>query len=117
MDVFVRRYSTPHPPSEGTRMALVRRLVPTLVAALVWAVPLGAQEATGSVTGKVVDATTQQALGNVEVAIAGTPHRELTRADGAFTLNGVPAGPQRLRSEEHTTELQSRLQLVCRLLL
>src|SRR3989449_9136985 len=98
MDVFVRRYSTPHPPSEGTRMALVRRLVPTLVAALVWAVPLGAQEATGSVTGKVVDATTQQALGNVEVAIAGTPHRELTRADGAFTLNGVPAGPQRLRA-------------------
>ena len=79
-------------------MALVRRLVPALVAGLVWAVPLGAQESPGAVTGKVVDATTQQPLANVEVAIAGTPHRELTRADGGFTLNGVPAGSQRLRA-------------------
>src|SRR2546422_1766552 len=29
----------------------------------------------------------------------------------------VPAGQQPLRSEEHTSELQSRLHLVCRLLL
>src|SRR2546422_1393247 len=79
-------------------MALLRRLVPALVAGLVWAVPLGAQESPGAVTGKVVDATTQQPLANVEVAIAGTPHRELTRADGGFTLNGVPAGSQRLRA-------------------
>src|SRR6266436_5127592 len=28
-----------------------------------------------------------------------------------------PAGPSRARSEEHTSELQSRLHLVCRLLL
>src|SRR2546426_2692554 len=79
-------------------MALLRRLVPALVAGLVWAVPLGAQESSGAVTGKVVDATTQQPLANVEVAIAGTPHRELTRPDGGFTLNGVPAGSQRLRA-------------------
>src|SRR6266850_2061467 len=98
MDVFVRRYSTPHPHSEGIRMALVRRLVPALVAGLVWAVPLGVQETTGAVTGKVVDATTQQPLGNVEVAIAGTPHRELSRSDGSFALNGVPAGSYRLRA-------------------
>ncbi|PYO97139.1 MAG: hypothetical protein DMD60_08055, partial [Gemmatimonadetes bacterium] len=65
---------------------------------LLWAVPLSAQQPTGAVTGKVVDATTQQPLGNVEVAVAGTPHRELSRADGSFTLNGVPAGAQRLRA-------------------
>src|SRR5687768_17843789 len=32
-------------------------------------------------------------------------------------LEGVAGLPQRLRSEEHTSELQSRLHLVCRLLL
>src|SRR6266404_1750223 len=98
MDVFVRPYSTPHPHSEGIRMALVRRLVLALVAGLVWAVPLGAQEATGAITGKVVDASTQQPLANVEVAITGTPHRELSRSDGSFALNGVAAGSYRLRA-------------------
>src|SRR2546425_186995 len=79
-------------------MALVRRLVLGLVAGLVWAVPLGAQEATGAITGKVVDASTQQPLANVEVALAATPHRELSRGDGSFALNGVPAGTYRLRA-------------------
>jgi TonB-linked SusC/RagA family outer membrane protein len=79
-------------------MVLVRRLVPALVAGLVWAVPLGAQESTGAVTGKVVDATTQQPLGNVEVALAGTAHREVSRSDGSFALNGIPAGTYRLRA-------------------
>src|SRR5438128_190473 len=91
------RRSTSHP-AEGRRMRLVRHLVPALVAGLLWAVPLGAQETTGAVAGKVVDATTQQPLANVEVALAGTPHRELTRPDGSFVLNGVPAGPYRLRA-------------------
>src|SRR6059036_1724113 len=91
------RRSTSHP-AEGRRMRLVRHLVPALVAGLFWAVPLNAQQTTGGVTGKVVDASTQQPLANVEVAIAGTPYRELTRADGNFTLNGVPAGAQRLRA-------------------
>src|SRR3989441_9159581 len=102
MNKYVRqrtaiRLPTLHP-AEGRRMRLVRHLVPALVAGLFWAVPLGAQETTGAVTGKVVDATTQQPLANVEVAVAGTPHRELTRTDGSFTLNGVPAGSQRLRA-------------------
>src|SRR3989442_14238630 len=91
------RRSTSHP-AEGRRMRLVRHLVPALVAGLFWAVPLRAQETTGAVAGKVVDATTQQPLANVEVALAGTPHRVLTRIDGSFVLNGVPAGPYRLRA-------------------
>jgi len=91
------RIPTPYP-AEGRRMRLVRHLVPALVAGLFWAAPLGAQETTGAVTGKVVDATTQQPLANVEVAIAGTPYRELSRSDGSFTLNGVPAGAYRLRA-------------------
>jgi len=79
-------------------MALVRRLVLALVAGLFWAAPLGAQAATGAITGKVVDASTQQPLSNVEVALAATPHRELSRSDGSFALNGVPAGTYRLRA-------------------
>jgi iron complex outermembrane receptor protein len=45
-----------------------------------------------------VDASTQQPLASVEVALAGTPHRELSRSDGSFALNGVPAGTYRLRA-------------------
>src|SRR5207249_9733411 len=37
------------------------------------------------------------------------------RADGASALRCAPSRP--LRSEEHTSELQSRFDLVCRLLL
>src|SRR6266566_1623174 len=82
MNMYVRqraaiRFPTLHP-AEGRRMRLVRHLVPALVAGLFWAVPLSAQQSTGSVT--------------------GTPHRELSRADGSFTLNGVPTGAQRLRA-------------------
>src|SRR2546428_2641666 len=102
MNMYVRqrtaiRLSTLHP-AEVRRMRFIRHLVPALVAGLFWAVPLAAQESPGAVTGKVVDANTQQPLANVEVAIAGTPHRELSRSDGSFTLNGVPAGAYRLRA-------------------
>src|SRR5438094_9040068 len=79
-------------------MKIVRHLAPVLVAGLVWAVPLGAQDSTGVITGKVVDQTTQQPLGNVEVAIAGTPLRDLSRNDGSFRVTGVRAGTQRVRA-------------------
>jgi len=78
-------------------MALVRRLVPALVG-LLWALPLGAQDSTGTISGKVVDATTQQPLPGVTVSIAGTPQRSETRIDGAFTLGSAPAGTHRLRA-------------------
>src|SRR5687768_18282677 len=42
----------------------------------------------------------------------------LTRATAAVLRTGLPERVvERLRSEEHTSELQSRLHLVCRLLL
>src|SRR5256884_7196207 len=79
-------------------MKIVRHLAPVLVAALVWAVPLSAQDSTGVITGKVVGQTTQQPLANGEVAVAGTPLRDLSKNDGTFRLTGVHAGPQRLRA-------------------
>src|SRR2546429_5071056 len=36
---------------------------------------------------------------------------------GEFGLGGIPTAVGQFRSEEHTSELQSRLHLVCRLLL
>src|SRR2546422_3055477 len=40
------------------------------------------------------------------------------KADGSYAINGQPYPVSQLdRSEEHTSELQSRLHLVCRLLL
>src|SRR3989442_13592569 len=102
MNMYVRqrtaiRRSTSHP-AEGRRMRLVRHLVPGRVGGLFWGGPLSAQQTTGGVTGKVVDASTQQPLANVEVAIAGSQYGESSRADGSFTLTGVPAGAQRLRA-------------------
>jgi len=80
-------------------MPLVRHVVAALVAgSLLWSVPLGAQDSTGAVTGQVVDGTTQQPLANVEVAIAGTPHRMLSRNDGSFVISGLPAGIYRVRA-------------------
>ena len=75
-----------------------RHVVAALVCSVWCAVQLNAQDSTGAVSGQVVDGTTQQPLPNVEVAIAGTPHRELTRSDGAFSLNGIRAGAYRLRA-------------------
>ncbi|HVH66783.1 MAG TPA: SusC/RagA family TonB-linked outer membrane protein [Gemmatimonadales bacterium] len=79
-------------------MTRVRHVIPALLAGLVWVAQLGAQEPTGTVSGKVIDGTTQQPLFNVEVAIAGTPTRQLTRTDGTYTLTGVKAGPARVRA-------------------
>src|SRR3989449_9061185 len=42
--------------------------------------------------------------------------RDVT-ADDAVAAHEPPAGVEQVRSEEHTSELQSRLHLVCRLLL
>src|SRR5207253_1590203 len=79
-------------------MTLVRHLAPALVAGLFLAVPLSAQDSTGVITGKVLDQTTQQPLGTVEVAIAGTPLPDLRRNDGSFRVTGVRSGTQRVRA-------------------
>src|SRR3990170_1736035 len=80
-------------------MAVVRGLVAVSVGGLLWAVPAAAQEAAarGTVTGRVVDSTSQQPLSNATVRVEGTQLGTLTRDDGTFTVAGVPAGPQTVR--------------------
>lgn len=81
-------------------MAVVRSLVAVSVGGLLCAIPLGAQQVTtGTITGRVVDSTSQQPLSNVTVAVPGTQRGALTGPDGRFTISAVPAGTQRVRAQ------------------
>src|SRR5690348_17516680 len=48
---------------------------------------------------------------------SGTCRRRACRSPGRSAPSGFPAAPGMARSEEHTSELQSPVHLVCRLLL
>ena len=77
-----------------------RAFVPliALFAMLLTVVPVAAQ-ATGSITGRVVDATSQRPLANAQVSIPGTGIGALANANGQYLLLNVPVG-------EHTVEVQ-----------
>src|SRR3712207_5062017 len=80
-------------------MGLLRHsVVPALIAGLVLASRLGAQVPTGTITGRVVDSTSQQGIPSVNVLIEGTQRGTLTRDDGSFTIGAVPVGAQRVRA-------------------
>jgi TonB-dependent starch-binding outer membrane protein SusC len=79
-------------------MAEVRRLLLALVVGLLCTVPLSAQTPTGTVTGRVVDSTTQQPLSDVSVVVEGTRRGAVTGPDGTFTIGGVPAGTHTVRA-------------------
>jgi TonB-linked SusC/RagA family outer membrane protein len=80
-------------------MVVVRYLFLALVGGSLWASQLSAQTPpTGSLSGRVVDSTTQQPVPDVAIVIEGTPRGTVTRSDGSFVLNNVPAGPVRVRA-------------------
>lgn len=54
-------------------------------------------QATGRVSGRVVDSTSAGVLANASVQVMGTQIGTYTRNDGGFLLPAVPAGAQRLR--------------------
>ena len=58
----------------------------------------GAQATTGTITGRVVDSTSQQPVANVNVVLEGTSRGSITRSDGAFVLAAIPAGTYRIRA-------------------
>src|SRR5256885_5770798 len=64
--------------------------------AVLWSVPLGAQRATGTVGGRVADATTQQPLAGATISV-GT-RRALSQGDGRYLITGVAAGTDSLRA-------------------
>src|SRR6266550_7972152 len=82
-------------------MAAVRRLILALVVGLISSTQLGGQTPvppTGTVTGRVVDAVTQQPVADVNVFVEGTRRGAVSAADGTFTIGGVPSGSQTVRA-------------------
>src|SRR5699024_11779304 len=76
-----------------------------------------------TITGTITDAETGQKLPGVNILVKGTTTGTSTDAEGNYELT-VSSLQDTLvfsfigyRSEEHTSELQSRFDLVCRLLL
>ncbi|MGH7482230.1 MAG: SusC/RagA family TonB-linked outer membrane protein [Longimicrobiales bacterium] len=81
-------------------------LSPALLAGLLWALPLGAQAPSGTVTGRVIDAATGQPVGGVSIAVA--ERAAITRDDGAFLITNVPAGDHVLRASHLGYEQMAR---------
>src|SRR2546421_5448242 len=57
---------------------------------VLWVAPLGAQQVTGTVRGRVTNAATQQPLAGVSVNVGR--RAAVTRAEGGYLLTEVPAG-------------------------
>ena len=82
-------------------MAVVRRLILALMVGLIWSIPVGAQNPvppTGTITGRVLDAGTQQPVADVSVFVEGTRRGAVSGPDGTFTIGGVPSGSQTVRA-------------------
>ncbi|HEX2203155.1 MAG TPA: SusC/RagA family TonB-linked outer membrane protein [Longimicrobium sp.] len=77
-------------------MSLGRKLCLALLGALLGAAPAIAQGQTGTITGRVYDAASQEGLSGATVTAA--ERRAVTGPDGRFTLSGVPAGAHTLRA-------------------
>ncbi len=77
-------------------MALARNVILASLVGLLWSGPLSAQAQTGTITGRVADATTMDAISGASVLIEGTARGTTTGPDGSFVLSSVPVGTHRV---------------------
>lgn len=90
-------------------MAVIRCLLAALFGGLLTVSQLPAQGTGGTITGRVVDSTSQQPLANVQIQVVGTPRGALSRNDGTYTILGVSGGAQTLRLTRIGYTPQTRL--------
>ena len=64
--------------------------------AVPWTAPLGAQQPTGTIRGRVTDGATQQALSGVTVAVGNRAAQ--AQNDGRYVITGIPAGSYSVRA-------------------
>jgi TonB-dependent starch-binding outer membrane protein SusC len=87
-------------------MAVTRHALAVLLGSVLLAAPLAAQ--TGIITGRVLDSASRQPLAAVSLRVSGHSIGALSRADGSFSIIGVPAGPQVVRATRLGFGAQSR---------
>lgn len=91
-----------------------RLAAPHLVAALalcslaIATPPDLAAQATGTIQGRVVDASTERPLPGTQISVVGTGHGTLANAQGQFLIVGVPAGEATVRAERIGFAAESR---------
>ena len=77
---------------------VIRACVPIVAALLAWAAPAAVQaQATGSVTGTVLDRVSGQPVMGARMVLVGTRRQAVTNQDGSFRFDDVPAGEATLR--------------------
>ncbi len=77
-------------------MSMTRKAILALIVSLSSAGSLLAQDQTGAITGRVLDAMSQRALANVSLVVEGQGLGTVTGSDGSFALREVPAGTHQL---------------------
>jgi len=73
------------------------RVLGALAVAMLWTAQARAQGATGTISGRIVDSTSQAPIQSAAVVVVGTQRGTLTRIDGGYTLTGVPVGSTTIR--------------------
>ncbi len=73
------------------------RILIALAVLIPWAAPVMAQE-TATLTGQVVEETTQRPLSGVQIFIVGSTRGTLTNQQGRFLIPNVPAGTHDVRA-------------------
>jgi TonB-dependent starch-binding outer membrane protein SusC len=74
----------------------LRLALPVAVSLLCYARPAAAQD-NGTITGRVVDATSQAPVSLAQIQIIGTNRGTVTGDDGTFRIGGVRPGPYQVR--------------------
>ena len=73
-------------------MSMTRNFILALIVSLSWTGSLFAQDQTGRITGRALNAMTQEAIANASIVVEGQALGTVTGNDGTFAIRDVPAG-------------------------